>query len=181
MSPARVCVGVITGAQGVRGAVRVKSFTADPEDLAAYGPVEDEAGERRFELRVVGRAKGVVVAKLAGIEDRDAAEALRGMRLYVGRAALPPAGEEEYYHADLLGLRAELADGSVLGRVRAVHDFGAGDSLELERPEGGLLMVPFTRAAVPVVDLAGGRVVIDPPAGLLDDLSREREREGEGS
>lgn len=167
----RVCVGIITGPQGVRGAVRVKSFTAAPEAVAAYGPVEDEAGTRRFELRVVGKAKGVVVATLPGVADRDAAAALKGLRLYVARDALPPPEEDEFYHADLLGLAAELADGTVLGRVRAVHDFGAGDSLEIAPEAGTPLLVPFTRAAVPVIDLAGGRIVVEPPEGLLSSPS----------
>jgi 16S rRNA processing protein RimM len=164
----RVCVGVVTGAHGVRGAVRIKSFTAEPEAVAGYGPLEDERGERRFALRIVGGAKGVLIAAVAGIEDRDRAEALRGLRLYLPRAALPPPEEEEYYHADLIGLEATLADGTALGAVRAVYDFGAGDTLEIERPSGPPVMVPFTRAAVPVVDLDAGRLVIDPPPGLLE-------------
>lgn len=166
---ARICLGVVTGAQGVRGAVRIKPFTARPEDVAGYGPVEDEAGRRSFTLRLVGRAKGVVIGKIAGIEDRDAAAALKGMQLYVARSALPPPEAEEYYHADLLGLAAVLRDGRVLGQVRAVHDFGAGDSLEIAREGAASVLVPFTRAAVPVVDIAGGRVVVDPPAGLLEE------------
>ena len=166
----RVCVGVITGPHGVRGAVRLKSFTAEPADIARYGPLEEESGERRFALRLIGNAKGVLIAKLADVEDRDRAEALRGLRLYLPRAALPPPGEEEYYHADLIGLEAVRGDGTPIGRVRAVHDFGAGDTLEIVRPagEGPPAMVPFTRAVVPVVDLNLGRVVIDPPPGLLD-------------
>jgi len=166
---ARVCVGVVTGAQGVRGAVRVKPFTARPEDVAGYGPVEDEEGRRSFTVRLVGRAKGVVIGRIAGIEDRDAAAALKGTRLYVARSALPPPEAEEYYHADLLGLAAVLRDGRPLGRVRAVHDFGAGDSLEIAREGAASVLVPFTRAAVPVVDIAGGRVVIDPPDGLIEE------------
>ncbi len=164
----RVCVGVVTGAQGVRGAVRVKSFTAEPADVARYGPLEDESGERQFALRLVGSAKGVVIAQLSGIDDRDRAEALRGLRLYLPRAALPPAAEDEYYHADLIGLAATLADGTPLGQVCAVYDFGAGDTLEIERPQGPSVIVPFTRAVVPVVDLAAGRLVVDPPPGLVD-------------
>jgi 16S rRNA processing protein RimM len=168
VSADRVMVGVIVGAHGIKGAVRVKSFTAEPEGVAGYGPVEDEKGARRFELRPIGQAKGSVLAKIAGIEDRNAAEALKGVRLYVNRSALPPPEEEEFYHADLLGLEAVLGDGTVLGRVRAVHDFGAGDSLEIERTAAASLLVPFTKAAVPVVDIAGRRVVIEPPEGLLD-------------
>ena len=164
----RVCVGVITGAHGVRGAVRLKSFTAEPEDIAGYGPLQDERGERRFALRLVGNAKGVLIAAIAGIDDRDRAEALRGLRLYMPRSALPPTDDEEYYHADLIGLEAALADGTPIGTVRAVHDFGAGDTLEIERAAGPPVLVPFTRAVVPVVDLEAGRLVIDPPPGLLE-------------
>ena len=167
-SQQRVCVGIVTGAHGVRGAVRLKSFTAEPGDVARYGALEDESGERHFSLRSVGKAKGVVIARIAGVADRDAAEALRGLRLYLPRAALPPPGEDEYYHADLIGLAAVLADGTRIGEVRAVHDFGAGDTLEILRSAGPPAMVPFTRAIVPVVDLAAGRLVVDPPPGLLD-------------
>lgn len=181
MSPQqrRVCVGVVTGAHGVRGAVRVKSFTAEPEGVARYGPLEDERGERHFTLSLVGSAKGVVIARIPGIDDRDRAEALRGLRLYLPREALPPPGEEEYYHADLIGLAAALADGTPVGRVRAVHDFGAGDTLEIERPEGQPILVPFTRAIVPVVDLDAGRLVLDLPEGLLDPPARARRRQTE--
>jgi 16S rRNA processing protein RimM len=175
----RVCVAVITGAQGVRGAVRIKSFTAVPEDVASYGPVEDEQGKRRFALEIVGRAKGVVIGKIHGIGDRDAAEALKGTRLYVERSALPAPEEEEYYHADLLGLTAVLKDGTVLGTVRAVHEYGAGDSLEVAGEGGRSVMVPFTRAVVPVVDLAGGKVMIEPPEGLFDNKPVEAEAEEE--
>ncbi len=167
MSPApRVCLGVIVAPHGVRGLVRVKSFTAEPASVAGYGPLEDEAG-RPIKLELVGMGKGVVLARIPGVADRDAAERLKGHRLYLPRAALPQPGEEEYYHADLVGLAAELADGTVLGRVRAVNDFGAGDSLEIERDGGAPLVVPFTRAAVPVVDIANGRIVVDPPEGLM--------------
>jgi 16S rRNA processing protein RimM len=167
--PQRVCVGVITGPQGVQGAVRIKSFTEVPEDITGYGPVEDEAGRRRFELRLVGTAKGVVIARVAGIEDRNQAETLRGQRLYLPRSALPQTPADEYYHADLIGLEAVLSDGAPVGRVRAIHDFGAGDTLELARTGAPPVMVPFTREIVPVVQPAEGRLVLDPPPGLLDD------------
>ena len=169
----RVCVGIVAGAHGVQGAVRVKSFTADPEDIARYGPLEDETGGQRWSLRIIGSAKGVVIARLAGLNDRDRAESLRGLRLYLPRAALPPTADEEYYHADLIGLAAALTDGTALGHVSAVHDFGAGDTLEIARPKGPPAMVPFTRAIVPVVDLAAGRLVLDPPPGLIDPVADE--------
>ncbi len=164
----RVCLGVVTGARGLRGDVRIKTFTADPRDLASYGPVSDEDGRRRFEIRVVGTAKGQLVARIEGIGDRTAAEALKGEKLYVDRAVLPELEEEEYYHADLVGLTVELVTGEELGTVRAVHDFGAGDVLDVAGEGKGSLMVPFTRDAVPTVDLEGGRVIVDPPPGLLE-------------
>jgi 16S rRNA processing protein RimM len=127
--------------------------------VGAYGPLTDEAGTRRFALRVAGRLKGVVIAEIEGVEDRDAAEALRGLRLHVERAQLPPPEDGVFYHADLIGLDAVRADGTTLGTVTAVHDYGAGQSLEI----GDGMLVPFTREAVPVVDLAGRRLVVEPP------------------
>jgi 16S rRNA processing protein RimM len=168
-----VLMGVITGAHGVRGAVRVKSFTADPASIAAYGLLEDEAGTGHIALALDGTVRGMLIARIPGVEDRNAAERLKGTRLYLPRTALPPTAEEEYYHADLIGLGVVLKDGTPFGRVRAVHDFGAGDSLEIERAEGAVVLVPFTEAAVPVVDLAAGRVVVDPPAGLLEPARAE--------
>ena len=163
----RVCVGQIGGANGIRGWVRVASYTTDPADIASYGLLTDETGTRRLKLSVKRMAKGSVIAAIDGVSDRNAAEALAGLRLYVDRAALPPAGEEEFYRADLVGLAAETPDGAALGRIVAVEDYGAGDVLELRLTEGGSVLVPFTRAVVPVVDVAAGRVVIDPPPGLL--------------
>jgi 16S rRNA processing protein RimM len=170
-----ILLGIVTGPHGVTGAVRIKSFTARPEDIAAYGSLADETG-RRFALRLVGAGKGVLLARLSGVEDRNRAEDLRGLRLYLPRAALPPAAADEFYHADLIGLAAVTGDGTAIGRVRAVHDFGAGDTLEIERAEALPAMVPFTRAIVPVVDLAAGRLVVDPPPGLIDDVRPARRR-----
>jgi 16S rRNA processing protein RimM len=164
----RVCLGVVTGAHGIQGAVRIKSFTEAPEDIARYGSLTDDGG-RCYDVRVIGAAKGVVIARLSGVENRNHAEALRGLRLYLPRAALPQTETEEYYHADLIGLEAVLNDGTPVGRVRAIHDFGSGDTLELARPGAPPVMVPFTRAVVPSVELAAGRLVLDPPPGLLDE------------
>ncbi|MGE0155204.1 MAG: ribosome maturation factor RimM [Reyranellaceae bacterium] len=164
MAPKRVLVGIVVGAQGVRGRVRIKSFTEDPMAIGAYGAPENESGGRRFAIRPVGMSRGAVLADIEGVADRNAAEALKGTRLYVERSALGETEEGEYFHADLIGLAAEDGDGRALGRVKAVFDFGAGPLLELERTEGGTELVAFSDAVVPVVDLAGGRIVVHLPA-----------------
>lgn len=164
-----VRVGVITGVRGIKGEVRIKSFTEVPEDVAAYGPVFDKTGAKRFELRVLGVQKGLVLARIKGVEDRNAAEALKRTELFVDRDQLPPPDEDEFYHADLEGLRAVTVKGDGLGRVRGVFEFGAGPVLELD----GGLMVPFTKAAVPVIDFEAGSVTIDPPEGLLEPAVRD--------
>ena len=162
-------MGRIAAAHGVRGLVKLQSFTADPAAIGSYGPLLDSEGRRRFEVAVQNRAKGGVIARIAGVEDRTAAEKLRGVELYLERDALPPAAEGEYYHADLVGLSVELMDGKPLGRVRAVENFGAGDLLAIDRPGRGPVSLPFNDRVVPVVDLAAGRLVVDPPAGLIED------------
>lgn len=160
-----VRLGVVVGARGVRGEVRIKSFTETPEDVAAYGPLYDRAGERRFEVRVTGVQKGLVLARIDGVADRNAADALKRTELFVERAQLPEPDEDEFYNSDLEGLAAVTVAGESLGTVRGVFDFGAGPILELD----GGLMVPFTLAAVPDVDLKAGRVTVDPPDGLMED------------
>ncbi len=167
----RLCVGVVTGARGLKGEVRIKSFTADPDGIAAYAPITDADGQRQFRLTIVGHHKDQLVVRIEGIADRDAADALNRTRLYVPRDVLPATAADEYYHADLIGLAAERPDGTSLGQVKAVHDFGAGDILELLDADGREVLVPFSRAVVPVVDLAGGRLVVDAPPGLLDEPS----------
>jgi len=167
VTQSRVLLAIVTAPHGVKGLVRVKSFAEEPGSLTRFGGLEDESGAP-VSLTVVGAAKGVVLARVAGVGDRDAAERLKGTRLYLPRAALPPAGPEEFYHADLLGLAAELADGTVLGRVRAIHNFGAGDSIEIAREGAAPLVVPFTRAVVPLVEPEKGRIVVAPPEGLLE-------------
>ncbi len=163
-----VCLGAIAGAHGIKGLVRLKSFTARAQDIAAYGPLQDAQGTRQFELALVGSSRGALIARINGVDDRNAAERLKGEKLFVARDRLPPTGTGEFYHADLIGLMAEQQDGAPLGRIIAVHDFGGGPSLEIERAAGDSVLVPFTTHVVPAVDIAGGRVVVAPPAGLLD-------------
>lgn len=157
-----VLLGVVIGAQGIRGEVKVKTFTEEPEAIGDYGPLQDAGATRTFELKVLRLSKGdVVIARIKGVEDRDAAEALKGTELHVLRSALPRTGDGEFYHADLVGLTAMMS-GRVLGRVSAVHNFGAGDMLEVKTDSGRSAMVPFTDDAVPVVDLDGGTVTVEP-------------------
>jgi 16S rRNA processing protein RimM len=154
-----VLLATIGAPHGVRGEVRVKSFTAEPMSLGDYGPLAAADG-RRFDIERLRPAKQVVIAKFRGIDDRDSAEALNGTELYVDREALPAAGEDEFYHADLIGLTALREAGEALGTIVAIHDFGAGDILEIAPARGPSLLVPFTRAAVPHVDMADGRVIV---------------------
>lgn len=164
-----VCIGVIVGAHGVRGVVKVKSFTAEPEDLGAYGPLTDEAGSRVFAFEILGMMKGSVLCRLQGVEDRSAVELLKGQRLYVPREALPaPDDENEFYHSDLIGLPVFFPDGTPVGTVAALFDFGAGDVMEIRGEQGGSAMIPFTRDSVPVVDVRGKRVVAVPQPDLLE-------------
>jgi 16S rRNA processing protein RimM len=160
----RICVAQIGAAHGIRGEVRLRSFTQDPMAVTSYGPLESEDGARRFTIEALRPAKDHFVARLAGIADRDAAETLTNIKLYVSRDRLPPIADEgTYYHADLVGLLAVTPDGAALGTVTAIHNFGAGDLVEIKPERGGeALMVPFTDAAVPEIDIAAGRIVVVP-------------------
>ena len=163
MTADRVLLGVVAAPHGVRGLVRIKSFTEDPMAVAAYGPLSDESGKKEYRVEALSAARGAVLARIEGVADRTAAEALRGLRLFVERQRLPRTGEREWYEADLIGLEAVGTDGRDWGKVIAFHDFGAGSVMEVS----GGVMLPFTNEAVPEIDVAGGKVLVDPPAGLL--------------
>ncbi|SDE28952.1 16S rRNA processing protein RimM [Paracoccus isoporae] len=157
----RICVGAIAGAFGVRGEVRLKSFTAMPEDIAAYGALSTEDGARSFDVALTRPVTGGLGARLSGVETREQAEALKGTTLWALRAALPALPDDEFYHADLIGLEVYDPGGKLLGRVRAIYDHGAGDILEIAATPP--LLLPFTREIVPTVDLGAGRIIADPP------------------
>ena len=160
-----VLLGRFGAPHGVRGEIRLQSFTADPLAIASYGPLFDKSGARSFVLaHVRPQGKDMLVARVEGVTDSAGAEKLTRIELYAPRAKLPEPDEDEFYLADLEGLRAETVEGATLGHVLAVRNFGAGDILEVRPPQGGeTLMFPFTKAVVPIVDIAGGRVVIAPP------------------
>jgi 16S rRNA processing protein RimM len=166
---ARICVARIGAAHGLRGEVRLNSFTADPVAATGYGPLESEDGRRAFEIETWRQGTGFLVVRFKGIADRTAAERLCNLDLYVSRDRLPKPEPDEFYHADLIGLRAITVDGNEIGTVIALHDFGAGDLIEIAPPTGGTtMMLPFTAAVVPKVDIAGGAIVVMPPAVVSD-------------
>ena len=164
MATDRICVGAIGGAFGVRGEVRLKSFCAQPEAIAAYAPLWTEDGRRSFTLRITRTIPNGFAARLSGIATKEEADALRGANLYADRAMLPNLPDDEFYHADLIGLEVFDTGGERLGTVRAIYNHGAGDILEIHAPgRKATLLLPFTRAIVPTVDLKTGRIIADPP------------------
>lgn len=166
--PDHTCVGAISGSFGVKGEVRLKSFCAEPSDIGTYGPLTTEDGAHSYTITLTRPVKSGYAAMLSGITTKEEADALRGTRLYAPRSALPSLPDDEFYHADLVGLTAMDTGGEVIGKIVSVANHGAGDILELSGP--GLpsgLLVPFTLAVVPTVDLAAGRVIIDMPDGLI--------------
>jgi 16S rRNA processing protein RimM len=166
---APICVARIGAAHGVRGAVKLWTFTEDPLAVQRYGPLTTKDGARQFEVTHAREARDHLVATLKGIATRDEAERLNGIELYVAREKLPATDDDEYYHADLIGLAAVTTADAPLGRVVAIHNFGAGDIIEIAPPHGATMLLPFTNAVVPTVDLAGGRVVIELPQEIEGD------------
>ncbi len=175
----RILLGEISGAHGIRGEVLVRSFAAEPENIAAYGPLEDESATQTWALSVVRVTPKGVVARVAGIDDRTAAEKLKGIKLYVERSKLPSAGHDEYYLADLIGLQVTDASGAEVGHILAVPNFGAGDLLEIRRKESIQTdLVPLTQACVPTIDLERGIVVVVMPV-LTEGTEQDEDLGGE--
>ena len=170
---AHICIARIGAAHGVRGAVKLWTFTDDPLAVMQYGSLATKDGARSFEIATAREANGHLVATLKGVATREEAERLNGIELYVARDKLPATDEDEYYHTDLIGLVAVNAAGEPLGRVLAIHNFGAGDIIEIAPPHGATMLLPFTNAVAPMVDLAGGRVVIELPAEIEGDGPEE--------
>ncbi|GAB4542700.1 MAG: ribosome maturation factor RimM [Parvularculaceae bacterium] len=167
-----ICIGAIAGAFGAKGEVRLKSFTEDPRDIASYGPLYSEDGEREFRIGRARVLKGDMLAgRIEGVETREQAAALKSTRLFAPREALPAPEPDEFYFEDLVGLKAETADGRPFGAVRAAYNFGAGDIIEIAGAPGekGPLLLPFTKEIVPRIDLDAGVIVVAPPSVQEDD------------
>jgi 16S rRNA processing protein RimM len=162
MASRDVLLGVVIGAQGIKGEVKVKTFTASPAAFDAYGPLHDKTG-RKLAIATVRAMKDGAIVRFHEIADRNAAEALKGTELFVSRDALPETEIDEFYHADLVGLTAEDTEGRTIGTVRAIHNFGAGDVIEIARADGDEVFLPFTREVAQEIDLKGGRIVIAAP------------------
>ena len=169
MTAPLICVGAIAGAHGVRGDVRLKSFCADPADIQTYAPLLSEDGATTFDLKITKSIKNGFAARIKGVTNREAAEALKGTRLFAPRDSLPDLPDDEYYHSDLIGLTVFDTGGTEIGKVTAVHDHGAGDLLDIRlKSSGKSALLPFTQDAVPTVDLSTARIIIDPPDGVLE-------------
>jgi len=173
----RICVARIGAAHGTTGEVRLWPFTADPKAAASYGGLTTADG-RAIEIASVRAGKGFLIARIAGVTDRNGAERLCNLDLFIPRDRLPPPAADEYYHADLIGLAAQDRDGQPLGTVIAVHNFGAGDLLEIAPARGETLLLPFTAEVAPEIDIAGRRIVLVPPAEIEADDEHQRKREG---
>jgi len=165
----KICVGMIMSAHGVRGLVRLRSFTEDPETLLEYKTLTDESGKKEYAFRIKTAAKDFFIAEIDGVKNKEEADALRSTKLYVPRAALPKTKKTEYYESDLLGLAAQDIVGKSFGTVRAVHNYGGGPFLEIGTNKTDSFMLPFTDACVPKVDIKAGMVTIAPPEGWLKD------------
>jgi len=175
----RLLMGEIGAAQGLKGEVRLRSYTQDPAAIAEYGPLEDEAGVPRIEIESVRVTPKALIARIKGVTTREGAEALNGTKLYLARALLPENAEDEWYQADMIGLAVLDREGEVLGRLVAVHNFGASDLLEIQRADGGPnVLVPFTESTVPEIDIEGGKLVLVPTEGLFDVEPKGAEERG---
>ncbi len=175
MTEDKVCLGAIVGVHGIRGEVKVKSFSDDEKHLVRYGVLSNEAGDKTFEAKIVGHSKELLRVKIKGVDDRNTAETLVGTGLYITRDKLPQLQEDEFYHTDLIGLKAKNQAGEVIGEVNALYNFGAGDLIEIKLNDGQLEMLPFKEAFVPVVNIKDGFIIVEMMQFAADD---EEENEG---
>ena len=171
-----VCLGVILGAHGVRGSVRIRSFTANPSDIASYGPLRTQDGKRNFQITIRGTSRGAILAEIADISQRAIAEQLAGTQLFIERESLPPTKDNEFYHTDLIGLLVRTLDGEEFGKIKNILDHGAGDIIEVQRSDAQSVFFPFTHEVVPKIDISQGFMTIAPPSETDATLFKETEQ-----
>ncbi len=180
----RLLLGVIAGPKGIKGELKVKTFTEDPKDIAAYGSLESKDGSQKFDIKLAGFSKNLPVIRIKGVSDRNKAEALKGQELYVTRDKLPKlVDEDEFYHTDLVGLDVIFDDGTHYGKILRLHDFGGGDIVEIKpdgKSEKASILVPFTKEMVPTVDMTNGHIVVDLPDDFFDVPAKETEENSDG-
>ena len=172
----RICVGVVVGSHGLKGYVKIKSFMVLPEDIAAYGPLTDKNSKRSFNLDLISNNKKGLVAKLSGVTDRNASEAMRGVELYLSRDLLPKLEDDEFYYADLVGLKVENTNGDTIGIVSMVDNYGAGEIIEVDLQDGGTEMYKISPEVVPEIDMENGRIVVDPPIDVFGQKNHDEQK-----
>lgn len=180
----RICLGVISGAHGIGGQVRIRPYTDQPQDMVSYGPLTNKDGTFSIETESFKVVKNTLVATISGIDTRAAAAALHGTELFVDRDVMPETDDDEWYYSDLIGLRVDDPEGRAIGAVSSILNYGAGDLIEVDPKVGGdTVLVPFTAKFVPEVDIAGGRLTIDLPEGWIENSNgeplRKKQKEGE--
>ena len=166
----KICIAVITNAHGINGCLRVKSFGHDSTALTDYGKLMDASGKKTFDLTITGQSKGQFIVKIDGVNNRNDAEALKATELFIMRDKLPDINDDEFYYTDLIGMRMETSDNSHYGTLKAVHDFGAGDLLDVNLAAGGSIMLPFTKEVIIHIDMKAGLLIVNPPLEIeIDD------------
>jgi len=176
----QICVGTVTGPHGLKGDVKIKSFTENPRDVAAFGPVTNKSGKQTFNVSVISANQKGLVAELSGVRGREAAEAIRGLDLYIPRDLLPELDKSEFYYSDLIGLRVEDINGEVVGVVILIDNYGAGEIMEVNLKDGRMEMFQMSQEVVPEIDLKNGRIVVNPPTEVFVDENQDREVTEEG-
>jgi 16S rRNA processing protein RimM len=161
MEKEKVCLGAIVGVHGIRGEVKVKSFSDDERHLTSYGTLTNEKGDQTFDVKIVGHSKELLRVKIKGVDDRNTAESLVGTGFYVSRDVLPDLDDEEYYHADLIGLEARNSSDEIIGEVNAIYNFGAGDLIEIKMASGQFEMLPFTAQFVPTINIKEQYIIVE--------------------
>ena len=175
MSDNKICLGAVVGVHGIRGEVKVKSFSDNEKNLTRYGDVSNESGDKNYSLKIVGHSKELLRVKIKGVDDRNTAETLVGTAFYINRDLLPDLKDDEFYHTDLIGLDVRNSNNETIGEVNAIYNFGAGDIIELKLNEGSLEMLPFTKSYVPTINIKEHYIIVEMMQFAADDEGEDNE------